>query len=73
MHVFIVGRGFRFRFVSFRFVSFPVPAFITCRTRVSLQLDQTGLAPRDYVRHGWMDLATAHASALDNRCHDTEV
>ena len=31
MHVFIVGRGFRFRFVSFRFVSFPVPAFITCR------------------------------------------
>ena len=30
MHVFIVGRGFRFRFVSFRFVSFPVPAFITC-------------------------------------------
>ena len=33
MHVFIVGRGFWFRFVSFRFVSFPVPAFITCRCR----------------------------------------
>ena len=30
MHVFIVGRGFRFRFVSFRFVSFRVPASVCC-------------------------------------------
>ena len=48
MHVFIVGRGFRFRFVSF-----PVPAFITCPSsalRISRKQQQQSASPEDSLR-----------------------
>ena len=36
--MFIVGRGFRFRFVSF-----PVPAFITCRVYTAVTANSVSL------------------------------